>query len=100
MLKSLLAAHLHHVLIFVLSKLQPCDSNSLISALTQALKAFSTALVEVVGPPQWGLNVDQGEIKPDAVTSNTLFFPILMLCTIGIFTQCLASFPSIKFCPN
>ena len=68
-LKSLLNARVHHVLIISLSGIQLSHSDGLISALTRALKAFSTALADIVGPPLWGLHTEQVEIKPDAINA-------------------------------
>ncbi|KAF8498328.1 ARM repeat-containing protein [Gautieria morchelliformis] len=75
-LKSLLTARLHHVLIYSLSIIQPSDSDGLVSALTRALKAFSTALADIVGPPLWGLHVEHAELKPDAVAALEEIFQV------------------------
>ncbi|KAF8522202.1 ARM repeat-containing protein [Hysterangium stoloniferum] len=65
-LKVLIASRLQHALIYSLSNVSPQYPNPLTSALTRALKVYTTSLADVVGPPLWGIQVEIPEIKSDA----------------------------------
>ncbi|KAF8575788.1 ARM repeat-containing protein [Ramaria rubella] len=68
-MESLLAARLQQTLIHSLSNLQSSDPDSLVSALARALKTFSTALADIIGPPLWGIQIEESDVKSNAISA-------------------------------
>ncbi|GJJ12063.1 hypothetical protein Clacol_006304 [Clathrus columnatus] len=79
-LKSLVANRLQRSLLYALSYNIPLQSNSTVSALTRALKTYSTSVADAVGPSLWGLqDMETNDLKVEASSALDEVFEASLL---------------------
>lgn len=84
-MKSLLASRLQRCLMHALSHRIALRCDNLISALTRALKTYTTSLADVVGPSLWGLQaLETIDLRADASSALDQIFEVLSFVAVLI----------------
>ncbi|KAI0683713.1 armadillo-type protein [Cytidiella melzeri] len=73
-LRSLLKSNALQALLIAISRSHPSEPVAMRAALARALKTLATAVADVIGPSQWGLQTDNPEARKEARSvSESLF---------------------------
>lgn len=85
-LRPLLKTDALPAMVLALSNYGPPSTPAVKIALARVLKTLGAALVDVVGPPQWGLHANYPEIQEDAKTTLDKLVTVVrsFLCFISI----------------